>query len=69
MNKNNALATEKSPSITVKNGIDMPALGLGVFLVLSEQTADVVETAIARSYWPWPVAATAQTWRNDDYDD
>jgi diketogulonate reductase-like aldo/keto reductase len=36
--------------ITLNNGIDMPALGLGVFLASSEQTADAVETAIARGY-------------------
>ncbi len=36
--------------ITLNNGVEMPALGLGVFLAPPEQTADAVETAIACGY-------------------
>jgi diketogulonate reductase-like aldo/keto reductase len=36
--------------ITLNNGLEMPALGLGVFLSPSEQTAAAVETAINKGY-------------------
>ena len=42
--------TTTSPLITLNNGVEMPALGLGVFLAPPAQTADAVETAIACGY-------------------
>ncbi len=41
---------EKSPRITLNNGVEMPALGLGVYLSPQEQTAEVVATAIGAGY-------------------
>jgi diketogulonate reductase-like aldo/keto reductase len=38
------------PLMTLNNGVQMPALGLGVFLTPPEQTAAAVETAIANGY-------------------
>jgi diketogulonate reductase-like aldo/keto reductase len=40
----------KSPVLTLNNGVDMPALGLGVFLTPPAQTAAAVEAAIADGY-------------------
>jgi len=39
-----------SPIITLNNGVQMPALGLGVYRGPPERTAGVVEAAIARGY-------------------
>jgi len=39
-----------SPRLTLNNGIEMPALGLGVFLSPPEQTAAAVEAAIDAGY-------------------
>lgn len=39
-----------SETITLNNGVEMPALGLGVFLAPPEQTADAVSTAIQNGY-------------------
>jgi diketogulonate reductase-like aldo/keto reductase len=39
-----------SPSIRLNNGVEIPAMGLGVFLSPPEVTADVVETAITLGY-------------------
>ena len=39
-----------TPTITLNNGIEMPALGLGVFLAPAEQTADAVGTAVRHGY-------------------
>jgi diketogulonate reductase-like aldo/keto reductase len=39
-----------SPTIRLDDGVEMPALGLGVFLSPPEQTAGAVETAIERGY-------------------
>ncbi|MBM7366371.1 aldo/keto reductase [Gordonia hydrophobica] len=37
-------------TITLTNGIEMPTLGLGVFLAPAEQTAEAVSTAIGTGY-------------------
>ncbi|WP_242392237.1 aldo/keto reductase [Anaeromyxobacter oryzisoli] len=42
--------TAKSPSITLDNGVQMPALGLGVFQSPPAETAAAVEAAIATGY-------------------
>jgi len=42
--------TGSSSLITLNNGAEMPALGLGVFQSSPEQTAGAVETAIAAGY-------------------
>ena len=38
------------PRITLNNGVEMPALGLGVFQSSPEETAGAVEAAIASGY-------------------
>lgn len=40
----------RSPTITLNNDVELPALGLGVFLAPPEQTADAVATAIEAGY-------------------
>jgi diketogulonate reductase-like aldo/keto reductase len=42
--------TNKSPLLTLNNGVQMPALGLGVFQSPPEQTATAVESALACGY-------------------
>jgi diketogulonate reductase-like aldo/keto reductase len=42
--------TARSPLITLNNGIELPALGLGVFQSPPEQTVGAVESAIAVGY-------------------
>lgn len=42
--------TGTSPLLPLNNGVNMPALGLGVFQSSPEQTAGAVETAIADGY-------------------
>ena len=42
--------TNTKLSITLNNGVQMPALGLGVFLTPPEQTAGAVSTAIRTGY-------------------
>jgi diketogulonate reductase-like aldo/keto reductase len=44
------MTNRRSPTIALNNGVQMPALGLGVFLAPPEQTADAVETAIQKGY-------------------
>lgn len=40
----------RSPSITLNNGVQLPALGLGVFQSPPAETAGAVEAAIATGY-------------------
>jgi diketogulonate reductase-like aldo/keto reductase len=40
----------KSPLLTLNNGVQIPALGLGVFQSPPEQTSSAVESAIAHGY-------------------
>jgi diketogulonate reductase-like aldo/keto reductase len=42
--------TERSPLITLNNGVEMPALGLGVFQAPPKQTVCAVESAIVEGY-------------------
>jgi len=42
--------TRRSPLLTLNNGVQMPALGLGVFQSSPEQTVGAVESAIAQGY-------------------
>ncbi len=42
--------TMKPPTVTLKNGVEMPILGLGVFQSPPEETTAAVETAIAAGY-------------------
>jgi diketogulonate reductase-like aldo/keto reductase len=46
----NDMTQTRIPSITLNNGVEMPALGLGIFLAPPEQTADAVEAAITTGY-------------------
>jgi len=41
---------EKNPMITLNNGVQMPALGLGVFQSKPEETTDAVVTALECGY-------------------
>jgi len=40
--------TRRSPLLTLNNGVQIPALGLGVFQNPPEQTVSAVEAAIAQ---------------------
>jgi diketogulonate reductase-like aldo/keto reductase len=42
--------TRRSPLLTLNNGVQMPALGLGVFQNPPEQTVSAVESAITQGY-------------------
>src|SRR6266513_1752940 len=42
--------TSRSPLLTVNNGVQIPAVGLGVFQSSPEQTVTAVESAIAHGY-------------------
>jgi len=42
--------TTRSPLLSLNNGVQMPAIGLGVFQSSPEQTATAVESAIAYGY-------------------
>jgi 2,5-diketo-D-gluconate reductase A len=44
------MAKSTSPLLTLNNGVQMPALGLGVFQSSPEETAGAVESAIAQGY-------------------
>ena len=44
------MKTGRSPLLTLNNGVQMPALGLGVFQSSPEQTVTAVESAIAHGY-------------------
>lgn len=48
---------ERSPAITLNNGVRMPALGLGLFLAPAAQTAASVECAVAAGYRLFDTAA------------
>lgn len=45
-----SVMTAKSPLLTLNNGVQMPALGLGVFLSPPGETAAAGQTAIANGY-------------------
>lgn len=51
-----------STTITFNNGIEMPALGLGVFLAPADQTAQAVSTAIEHGY---RLIDTAAAYKNE----
>jgi diketogulonate reductase-like aldo/keto reductase len=42
--------TEPTPALRLNNGVEMPALGFGVFLTPLEQTAGAVDAAITTGY-------------------
>ena len=44
------MTTSRSPLLTLNNGVQIPALGLGVFQNPPEQTVTAVESAIAHGY-------------------
>jgi diketogulonate reductase-like aldo/keto reductase len=44
------MTRSRSPLLTLNNGIQMPALGLGVFQSSPEETAGAVESALAQGY-------------------
>lgn len=52
----------KSPSIKLNNGIQMPTLGLGVYLASPEDTVNAVATAIADGY---RLIDTARAYKNE----
>jgi 2,5-diketo-D-gluconate reductase A len=54
--------TTRLPFITLNNGVELPALGLGVFQSPPEQTTAAVEAAIAAGY---PLIDTAASYLNE----
>ena len=44
------MTNEPGMQIELGNGVEMPALGLGVFLSPRDRTAEAVETAIEKGY-------------------
>ena len=44
------MTNERGPRIELGNGVEMPVLGLGVFLSPRDRTAEAVETAIEKGY-------------------
>jgi len=44
------MSSHDAPTMTLNNGVEMPALGFGVFQTPPEQTAAAVETALATGY-------------------
>jgi diketogulonate reductase-like aldo/keto reductase len=44
------MTTRTSPLLTLNNGVQIPAIGLGVFQSPPEQTADAVESALTQGY-------------------
>jgi diketogulonate reductase-like aldo/keto reductase len=56
------MATAKSPVLRLNNGIEKPALGLGVFNSAPEVTVAAVSSAIAHGY---RLIDTAAAYRNE----
>src|SRR5581483_5443230 len=56
------MATATIPTLTLNNGVAMPALGLGVFQNPPEETTAAVEAAIAYGY---PLVDTAAAYGNE----
>jgi diketogulonate reductase-like aldo/keto reductase len=56
------MTTAKSPVLKLNNGIDMPALGLGVFRSEPEQTVAAVESALRSGY---RLIDTAAAYKNE----
>lgn len=52
----------KNPSFKLNNGIEMPAVGLGVFMASPEDTVNAVATAIADGY---RLIDTARAYKNE----
>jgi hypothetical protein len=48
--ENIPMTTRTSPLLTLNNGVQIPAIGLGVFQSAPEQTAGAVESALTRGY-------------------
>jgi 2,5-diketo-D-gluconate reductase A len=44
------MARSRSPLFTLNNGVQIPALGLGVFQSPPDQTAAAVESALTQGY-------------------
>jgi diketogulonate reductase-like aldo/keto reductase len=56
------LTTTTIPTLTLNNGVEMPAFGLGVFQSPPEETANAVEAAIAHGY---PLLDAAAAYGNE----
>jgi diketogulonate reductase-like aldo/keto reductase len=56
------LTTTTIPTLTLNNGVEMPAFGLGVFQSPAEETTSAVETAIANGY---PLVDAAAAYGNE----
>jgi diketogulonate reductase-like aldo/keto reductase len=56
------LTTATIPTLTLNNGVEMPAFGLGVFQSPPEETANAVEAAIANGY---PLLDAAAAYGNE----
>jgi diketogulonate reductase-like aldo/keto reductase len=56
------LTTATIPTLTLNNGVEMPAFGLGVFQSPPEETTNAVEAAFANGY---PLVDTAAAYGNE----
>jgi diketogulonate reductase-like aldo/keto reductase len=56
------LTTATIPTVTLNNGVEMPAFGFGVFQSPPEETTSAVEVAIANGY---PLVDTAAAYGNE----
>jgi diketogulonate reductase-like aldo/keto reductase len=56
------LSTATIPTLTLNNGVEMPAFGFGVFQSPPEETTSAVEAAIANGY---PLVDTAAAYGNE----
>jgi len=56
--------TDNSTRFTLNNGLEIPAIGLGVFQCSPEDTVQAVQTAIAAGY---RLIDTAAAYRNEEY--
>lgn len=50
--------SDKTPNVTLNNGVEMPILGFGVFQIPLEETQAAVEAAIAAGYRHFDTAAS-----------
>ena len=56
------MTTATIPTLTLNNGVEIPAVGLGVFQSPPQETTDAVEAAIANGY---PLVDTAAAYGNE----
>jgi 2,5-diketo-D-gluconate reductase A len=57
---NGLVTTNEIPLLTLNNGVEMPALGFGVYQIPAEQTEQAVTAALAAGYRSLDTAAAYQ---------